>query len=175
MRFMSTPQTLDPRKVNYRLGSLFACFTLAVLTVPASANADTDAHDSISSLRSVADSELDRLRGGFRTPKGLEISFGIRKLTLINGQIFHDSSFNAHDSMHNTGNSEKHHAAINFRPGITVTTLLDNSRQLSLIQNNLNNQRIQNILIVDLRISNLLTLHSSLSRSRWIAESARDF
>lgn len=175
MGFMIAPQTFDCHRASHSLGSLFACLTLAALSVSGPANAEPDTNGNIFSLVSVADSELDRLRGGFRTPSGLEITFGIRELTLINGHIEHESLFNSHEFIHNTSASETHHDTINTRHGITSSALIDATKHLSSIQNNLDNQRIQSISIFDIRISNLFTLRSGLSTSRWIAESARDF
>nr|MBS0022110.1 hypothetical protein [Gammaproteobacteria bacterium] len=179
MSFITKSHSLNHPGSRRQLGSLFMYFSFAlVLIISKSVSAETEANGSFSSLNSVADSELDRLRGGFRTPGGLEVSFGIRKLTLINGNLHIDRSLDANESSYFTDGSGKQYGDIDYTDafhGMTSKLLKDASSQFSLTQNTLDNQLIQNISIMDIRISNLVTLRSGLSTARWIAESARDF
>lgn len=135
-------------------------------------------NDELLSYSTVADFELDRLRGGFRTANGLEVSFGIRRYTLIDGNRQNDKLMVPSPLDYSADGSNIQYEAFGLADtihNVSSSVAKDAWNQLQLIQNNLDNQLIQHISIMDIRISNLSTLRSSSSLSRWIAESVREF
>lgn len=169
---MNRAKALSQSRHWYHFRFLLACVSFfAGLGISQFAVAETASSHSFSFTKPVSDSELDVLRGGFRTPKGLEISFGIRKLSFIDGELQNEFNYTADSLTEQHGGT----AYSDSLPNTPSSLLRDVSSQISLIQNNLDNQLIQSISIMDIRITNLLTLHSSLSTSRRIAESVRNF
>ncbi len=178
MRYKIKTPSVNRYAVQRLQVALVSCLAVvALLSLSSTANAETNI-SGLLSLSSVTDSELDRLRGGFRTPEGLDISFGITKLTRITDQLYHDSSFKFKESAYTadkSGAPYRQTADTDALNSMTPTVPKEALSQLSAIQNSLDNQLIQSVSIIDIRITNLVTLRSRLSTSRWIAERVRDF
>lgn len=179
MRRMTKTHSFSCHRAQCHLGTLVACISLVtVLSVAQAANAEADTRPRFSSLSAVADAELDCLRGGFRTPQGLEIRFGIRRLTRVNGPLHNDRSFDLMETIYTADGLERSYKNTTYADtfnSMTSPLLKEASNQFLLIQNSLDSQLIQSISIVDIYVAKLFTLHSGFSTSRWIAESARDF
>lgn len=152
-------KAIKGRRVTYYSICGLLCLGLAMGSLAAHAETTITDREWIS-IYLVAESELDKMRGRFRTSAGLEITLGLEKLTIINGHINEYGSVNFQDS-----NSS---VAVTPRPAIPESTF----PHFSLIQNNLDNQLIQNISIMNIHVANLFSLHSQVSAWRRIAESA---
>ena len=48
-------------------------------------------------LTAMSDNKLDRMRGGFSLPNGLQISFGIERAVYVNGNLVSTTSLNIVD------------------------------------------------------------------------------
>jgi hypothetical protein len=118
----------------------------------------------------VDDTELDRIRGGFEIGSGLEVSFGIEQATYINGVLqattalivpgldpaLVQARLPAILIQNGTGNGVSMSGMDGLPSGV-----------LTLIQNTLDQQVIQNLTVIDATVTSLSLfreqlLHSSL-------------
>ena len=96
----------------------------------------------------ASDSELDQLRGGFVLPNGMNVDFSLARLTTINGAVVSSSFFQLPGNVSSVQNG----AALNQFPNMAGTGLN------SVIQNNLDNQRIQSLTDINIAVSHLKNL-----------------
>lgn len=119
----------------------------------------------LASADRVDDGTLDTLRGGFETPGGLQLSFGIERLVYVNGELSSVTSINVSDLNRLTGASA---AAIAGLPANGSIALIQNgvgntfsAGQLSasalatVIQNSLDNQHIQAVTTISATVNSM--------------------
>jgi len=108
---------------------------------------------------------MDRLRGGFQTPEGLWVSFGIEQLTYINGNLAATTRL----AVGTIGLPDA--PAPKLPPGNTLTWVRDGATLTlpglaapgavgTLIQNSLNDQHIQTLTIINAHANSLDLLHN---------------
>ena len=120
-------------------------------------------------LHAVSDRSLDKVRGGFTTSTGLQVSFGIERSVSVNGNLVAKTSFNVSE-----------HGKVTSSPGSGNLTLVQNGAGNvaligpvsaatlgTVVQNTLNDQKIQTVTAVNatvnsLQILRLQNLESSL-------------
>jgi hypothetical protein len=117
----------------------------------------------------ASDAELAALRGGFTTPDGLLVSFGIAQTTYVNGVLDSTNSFTvtqggtgADPTLHvasQMGNNGLRVVQIGpqgsstFQPSATPTSGLP--RSVTVIQNTLNQQVITNSTVINASLANM--------------------
>jgi len=132
----------------------------------------------------VSDAELATLRGGFTTPDGLLISFGITQAMYVNGVL--DSTNNFTVTQGTTGSDPTlqvasqmgnngvrliqigPQASNTFQPSTTPTSGLPGS-SLTVIQNTLNQQVITNSTVINASLANM-TLFRNINLSFAISQ-----
>ena len=108
----------------------------------------------------IAESSLDRVRGGFSV-SGLNISFGIERATYINGALVTTTSLNVSDLGRITAG-----AAASFNVGsmgviqsgsgnVVSPTMISAGSVGTVIQNTLDGQKIQNVTIINATTNSL--------------------
>lgn len=113
--------------------------------------------------KAVSNEQLDTLRGGFESPTGMTVSFGLVRTVSINGDVVNRTSFNLPDVSKIT--TEQARAV---STAIAETRLVQNGggnvvsdsvrSQLSggtLIQNSLNDQTIQTLTVINAGVNSL--------------------
>ena len=120
----------------------------------------------------LSDQQLDQMRGGFETPSGLNISFGIERAVYINGNLVTTTTFNVGDLGKLTGQQAEaagvliqNGAGNSFQPGAIPASALP-----TVIQNTLNNQTIQGITVINaatnsMEILKAINLQSTLNEA----------
>jgi hypothetical protein len=116
-----------------------------------------------SEWKAVSNEQLDTLRGGFESPSGMTVSFGLVRTVSINGDVVNRTSFNLPDVSKIT--TEQARAV---STAIAETRLVQNGggnvvsdsvrSQLSggtLIQNSLNDQTIQTLTVINAGVNSL--------------------
>ena len=114
-------------------------------------------------LVSLSDSKLDQMRGGFETDAGLKISFGIERAVYINGTLVTTTSLNISDlSKLSAGQAQvaglsgaslgliQNGPSNTFAPGQIAA-----SSVATVIQNTLNDQKIQGITLINATVNSL--------------------
>jgi hypothetical protein len=112
-------------------------------------------------------SKLDRVRGGFVAPNGLQVSFGIQRAVYINGNLVTTTSLNVSSlggvSPGTAGAPASSTLALiqsgagnTFTPGVAGSP----SSFATVIQNTLNGQKIQNLTVVDVTVNSLQMLRA---------------
>ncbi len=92
----------------------------------------------------ASDDELDRLRGGFVLPNGMNIDFSLARISSLNGAIVSSSFFQLPDNVSL------------FQNGIlNQSTDLTGAGLGSVIQNNLDNQVIRTVTDINIAVSHL--------------------
>lgn len=111
----------------------------------------------------VSNDKLDNMRGGFDSGSGLTVSFGIVRTVMVNGDLVNKTSFNLPDVAKITADQARLASAAIAESGI-VQNGADNfvatgvRSQLTggtLIQNSLNDQRIQTLTVVNTGVNSL--------------------
>ena len=116
-----------------------------------------------SEWKTASNEQLDTLRGGFETPAGMTVSFGLVRTVTINGDVVNRTSFNLPDV-----------SKISAEQARAVSTAMAETRlvqnglgnvvgdsvqsQLSggtLIQNSLNDQTIQTLTVINAGVNSL--------------------
>ena len=141
---------------------------------------------SITSWAPVNEAHLERTRGGFSTPSGLEMKLGIERLVSINGNIVARTSFDISDlnrlseaSMRQTSNALSSVNLIQnggdniYQPGDAARTV-----GAVVIQNTLNDQLIRSQTLINSTVNSAgllktLNFQSSLSDALTRAAGAR--
>lgn len=112
-------------------------------------------------LAAVDDSSLDQMRGGFDTGSGLLVSFGIQRAVYINGNLVTTTSFNIPDVAKVSGAQAAMLAAgtaslVQNGSGNSIEAgALSQAVGATVIQNTLNNQKIQNMTIINTTTNSL--------------------
>jgi hypothetical protein len=130
-----------------------------------------ETNDAFSAWPQVPDSELATMRGGFITSDGLNISIGLEQVVMIDGEIKVKNNFNLTD----LGQAQSPGAANN-----KMINLVQNGDKnavspdvqanfgngsLTLIQNSLDDQRIQNLNLLKIDVSGISRLRNSIMDS----------
>lgn len=117
----------------------------------------------------VASAEaLDELRGGFETPSGMRVSFGIERAVYINGVLNSVTSVNIADLGELTGRGIDPAtlaqgatvAIIQNGPGNVVSAQLNPSALATVIQNSLDNQQIRAVTTINATVNTMEMLRS---------------
>jgi hypothetical protein len=119
----------------------------------------------------VSNEKLKDLRGGFNAGQGLTVSFGFVRTVTINGELLNKSSFNIPDiakltpEQAKTANTAISHAGfvVQNGPGNRIESSGNPDIQLKLptstiIQNSLNNQKIQTLTLINTEVNSLSLL-----------------
>ena len=106
---------------------------------------------------------LDKLRGGFEVGSGLTVSFGFVRTVTINGDLINKTSFNLPDVTRITPEQAKTASAAIADAGIVQNGLgnfVDPNLHSQLapgtvVQNSLNDQRIQTLTVINTGVNSL--------------------
>lgn len=137
--------------------SCFIALLAAALWTSASAAQD------FAGAGAVSDPQLDAIRGGFDAGGGLLASFGIERVTYINGQLMAHSQVNIPDLAHITAQQAQALAlatstvsVIQNGPGNVVDPgSFPTGSAATFIQNSLDNQNIQNLTTITATVNTL--------------------
>lgn len=121
----------------------------------------------------VSDGKLEDLRGGFDAGQGLTVSFGFIRTVTINGDLLNKSSFNIPDLVNITPEQakiandaiSKAGFVVQNGPGNQIESSGNSGTQLRLptstiIQNSLNNQKIQTLTVINTEVNSLSLLRT---------------
>ena len=112
----------------------------------------------------VREEELGGVRGGFTTPEGLKISFGIERAVYINGSLVSTTSLNFSDLDKIRGGASLPQGAlavIQSGPGNTFQTGPISANTLgTVVQNTLNDQKIQSTTVINATVNSLGIVNS---------------
>lgn len=105
----------------------------------------------------VRESVLDRMRGGFQSsPNGAILSFGIERSTFLNGQLVSSTVLNIPNLMQLAANPSNTFTLIQTGGGNTMPPGASSLPALmTVMQNSLDNQRIQNQTVMNATVSAL--------------------
>jgi hypothetical protein len=125
----------------------------AAVTVPAPASTAVTATPSTApaspfgpAFVQVAESTLDGLRGGFTTDAGVQVSFGIERTVLVNGNVVSATSFNLA-------------AGGSAGPALVSSAGIGSGASLlTAVQNSANGQKIQTLTTVNVTANSLQVL-----------------
>lgn len=121
----------------------------------------------------IADSDLDTLRGGFETPAGLRVSFGIERAVFVNGVLASVTTVNVADLGQLSGRGLPEGstvAVIQNGPNNTfVGNALNAGSLATVIQNSLDNQNIRAVTTISATVNSMEML-----RTGQMANSLRD-
>ncbi len=118
----------------------------------------------------VADDTLGELRGGFETPGGLALSFGIERLVYVNGELSSTTTLNVADLGRLVGGA----AGLEPLPVGTSVAVIQNGPNntfdagalasgafATVIQNSLDNQKIQTVTTINAQVNSLQMLQAN--------------
>lgn len=108
--------------------------------------------------RSLPTAQLDRLRGGFVTPSGLLVSFGIERAVYVNGALVATANFSVPDIARITVDQATHLASVQDTLLVQIgegNTFVPNGAGGIVIQNTLDNQDIRALTTLNLSTSTL--------------------
>ncbi|WP_332669997.1 hypothetical protein [Aromatoleum sp.] len=138
------------------------------LTAPAGAGTGVELPMFAGQL--VADDTLGELRGGFETPGGLALSFGIERLVYVNGELSSTTTLNVADLGQLVGGA----AGVQPLPVGTSIAVIQNGPNntfdagalasgafATVIQNSLDNQKIQTVTTINAQVNSLQMLQAS--------------
>lgn len=116
-------------------------------------------------LVAINEGHLDQVRGGFDAPNGLQISFGIERAVYINGSLVTTTSLNVSDLAKVTGGQAAVSAAVAGARNLTlvqngagntfVTGPASAAAVGTVIQNTLNDQKIQSVTSINATVNSL--------------------
>lgn len=138
----------------------------------------TEAPLWLTAARPVDDSAMAELRGGFVMPDGLKVSFGIERVVMINGVLASTTTLNLTDlgKLVGTGGGNvppaiaNSLAVIQNGPNNLFTgDVINASGFATVIQNSLDNQRIQTITTINTQVNS-----GELLRAHRFGEALRD-
>ena len=133
--------------------------------------------DPFSGRLAVADSQLDQVRGGFEAANGLTISFGIERAVYVNGSLVTTTNLNVSDlgkvaagQTSLRGTDAAGMTLIQNGPGNTFLATPSAASVGTVIQNTLNNQKIQNVTSINAVVNSAqvfrgLSLQTTLSNA----------
>lgn len=112
-------------------------------------------------LLALSEQSLGAIRGGFTGINGLQVSFGIERTVYINGNLVSTTSLNVSPQGQAVGVGEsvaliQSGAGNNFAPQI----ILPSSLPATVIQNTLNDQKIQALTVINATVSSMQMLRS---------------
>jgi hypothetical protein len=115
-------------------------------------------------LATVDESTLDSLRGGFEAPGGLRMSFGIERAVFINGVLHSTTHLKLEDlgQVVATLPPGATLAVIQNGPGNSVATTLPANVLGTVIQNSLNDQTLQVVNKIDIKVNSAEMLRGAL-------------
>jgi hypothetical protein len=130
---------------------------------PAAATTPEAAGDEVAQWAPVSADTLDDMRGGYDIGNGLMASFGIDRAVYVNGNLVTSTSFNVPDIAHMTqAQAAAMSSALN---SVSVTQVgpnntfdpgsLNGASAGTVIQNTLNNQKIQTITTLNTTVNTL--------------------
>lgn len=138
-----------------------ACFGVGI---------ETDVKKSFqpSEWEAVSDESLGNMRGGFDTGAGLTVSFGIVRTITINGDLVNKTSFNLPDvTKITTAQAQLASTAIaesgiiqNGTGNFVEPSVKSQLATGTVIQNSLNDQRIQSLTVINTGVNSLGLLKS---------------
>lgn len=110
---------------------------------------------------SVAADQLGELRGGFEMPNGLRMSFGIERVVMINGVLQSTTSLRVDELGNLVGGKAAGEAiavgntlaVIQSGPNNVVTSPLPGTTLATVVQNSLNDQKIQSVTTINATIN----------------------
>ncbi|MGU7785186.1 hypothetical protein [Burkholderia sp. PU8-34] len=111
----------------------------------------------------LTDARLDAMRGGFDLPGGLQVSFGVSRVAFVNGNLVATTNINIPDISQITAQQAQALAAANV--GALIQVGPGNAAQPgalpaltgAVIQNTLDNQRIQALTTINTSVNTLST------------------
>lgn len=118
----------------------------------------------------IEDTTLEELRGGYAVPGGLELSFGIERVVYINGELASTTTLNIADLSQYIGGAV---AAAGLPVGASLAVIqngpnntfdasaLASGAFATVIQNTLNDQKIQTITTINAQANSLQMLQAS--------------
>ncbi len=118
--------------------------------------------------RTVSDGRLDLIRGGFDLGRGLLASFGLSRQVFVNGTRISSASVEIPDMANITqGQAGALRAAaggtyvVQLGPGNSIDPAsFSQATAATVIQNTLNDQNIQSLTTLDVKVNNMNLLHS---------------
>lgn len=122
----------------------------------------------------MSDAGLDRTRGGFTTPDGLRISFGIERAVYVNGSLVTTTSLNVSElGVVSAGNAASPTppamgtiAVIQNGAGNTFLPVAVPAGSLgTVVQNSLDGQKIQSVSVINATVNSLGVLRSMTTQS----------
>lgn len=126
-------------------------------------------------LLAVSENQLDHVRGGFQTDNGVQISFGIERAVYINGSLVTTTSLNVSDLGKVTtgqpqvsagGAASGNLALIQNGAGNTfVSGPVSTSTLGTVVQNTLNDQKIQSVTLINATVNSLQILKAQTLQS----------
>ncbi len=153
-------------------GSWFSVLwlVLGVLTMPTAAAADMvdeALEHPLSNLVAVTPAQLDEMRGGFEIDGGLKLSFGIERASYINGVLVSTQTLNVPsltaasqgvfaEAMARAGSM----GLIQNGNGNSFTINANTNLTGNIIQNTVDNQKIETKTVVDSTVNSLQVLRS---------------
>ena len=110
---------------------------------------------------SVPSDQLGKLRGGFETPGGLRLNFGIERVVMINGVLQSTTILRVDELGKLVGGKAAGEAiaagntlaVIQSGPNNVVTAPLPGTTLATVVQNSLNNQKIQSVTTINATIN----------------------
>jgi hypothetical protein len=119
------------------------------------------------SVVALDDDSLDQVRGGFEVPgSGLQFSFGIERAVYINGQLITTTVLTPLDQQAMSGGTRVEMLAngtlsvIQNGPGNGTSAQIGRDMSATIIQNSLNDQRIQNVTTINAAINSMQVLRA---------------
>jgi hypothetical protein len=122
-------------------------------------------------LLAINERGLDKVRGGFDAGNGLQISFGIERAVYINGSLVTTTTFNVSDLGKVAGGQPAASSAVATSGNLTliqngtgntfVTGALSPATLGTVIQNTLNDQKIQNVTSINATVNSLQMVKAS--------------
>ncbi len=126
---------------------------------------------------SVSPDQLGGLRGGFEMPNGLRMSFGIERVVMINGVLQSTTSLRVEDLGRAVGGKAAPSvvpgtalAVIQSGPNNIVTAPLPGTTLATVVQNSLDNQKLQTVTTVNATVNSMevvrgLRMHQSMQEA----------
>lgn len=131
------------------------------LSVPYQAASADELSDPFTHMTQVPEAELAELRGGFVTSDGLDIHFGVEQIVLVDGSVKTHTSLNLSALQAGNGNQVDQNKLVNLlQNGDRNTVSSDVTEKfaaglMTVIQNNLDAQTIQNLTVLNIGVSNV--------------------
>lgn len=117
----------------------------------------------------VDENRLDKLRGGFETPSGLRVSFGIERAVYVNGVLSSVTSVNLADLGNMTGRGLPEGSTLaviqNGPNNAFIASGLNNNALATVIQNSLDNQNIRAVTTINASVNSVEMLRSTQMNS----------